>query len=172
MWHQNYRIQHKMRALRFSIELCLLFFPTNGKESGQNVIFQFSMCSISTNILTVLANFLGIQNSIFSKNIGRDRGNTTSVYPNQHIAVDVNAASWQAYTDLMFIFRFIWGCVNNFACRAFMHTILDSRIKAHWLVIIGLSPVVAILVLAPFLSPWVGCAIMQNVSLKPSLIYL
>ena len=34
------------------------------------------MCSISTNILIVLANSLGIQNSIFSKNIGRDRGNT------------------------------------------------------------------------------------------------
>ena len=33
------------------------------------------MCSISTNILTVLANFLGIQNSIFSKNVGRDHGN-------------------------------------------------------------------------------------------------
>jgi hypothetical protein len=43
---------------------------------GKNVTPQFSMCSISTNILTVLANFLGIQNSIFSKNIGRDRGNT------------------------------------------------------------------------------------------------
>ena len=34
------------------------------------------MWSISTNILTVLANFLGIHNSIFSKNIGRDCGNT------------------------------------------------------------------------------------------------
>ena len=34
------------------------------------------MCSISTNILTVLANFLGIQTSIFWKNIGRDCGNT------------------------------------------------------------------------------------------------
>ena len=31
---------------------------------------------ISTNILMVLANFLGIHNSILSKNIGRDRGNT------------------------------------------------------------------------------------------------
>ena len=44
--------------------------------SGQNMIPRFSMCSISTNILTVLANFLGIQNSMFSKNIGCDRGNT------------------------------------------------------------------------------------------------
>ena len=35
------------------------------------------MRSISTNILTVLANFLGIHFSILSKNIGRDRGNTT-----------------------------------------------------------------------------------------------
>ena len=33
MWRQNHQIQHKMRALGFSIELCLLFFPTNGKES-------------------------------------------------------------------------------------------------------------------------------------------
>ena len=44
--------------------------------SGQNVTPRFSMCSISTNSLTVLVNFLGIQNSIFSKNIGRDHGNT------------------------------------------------------------------------------------------------
>jgi hypothetical protein len=36
------------------------------------------MCSNSTNILTVLANFHGIQNSIFSKNIGPDWGNTKS----------------------------------------------------------------------------------------------
>ena len=35
------------------------------------------MCSISTNILTVLANFYGIQNSILSKNIGCDCGNTS-----------------------------------------------------------------------------------------------
>ena len=45
--------------------------------SSQNVTLWFSMCSISTNILTVLANFLGIQNSIFSKNIGHNCGNTT-----------------------------------------------------------------------------------------------
>ena len=44
--------------------------------SGLNMTPRFSMCSISTNILTVLANFLAIQNSIFSKNIGHDRGNT------------------------------------------------------------------------------------------------
>ena len=35
------------------------------------------LCSISTNILTVLANFLGIQKLISSKNIGCDHGNTT-----------------------------------------------------------------------------------------------
>ena len=46
--------------------------------SGRNVNPRFSMCSISTNILTVLANFLGIQNSILSKNIGHDRGNTST----------------------------------------------------------------------------------------------
>jgi hypothetical protein len=34
------------------------------------------MWSISTNILTVLANFLGIHNSVLLKNIGHDRGNT------------------------------------------------------------------------------------------------
>jgi hypothetical protein len=45
--------------------------------SGQNVTLWFSMCSISTNILTVLANFLGIQNSISSQNIGHDCGNTS-----------------------------------------------------------------------------------------------
>jgi hypothetical protein len=46
--------------------------------SGQNVtpVFQ-CVLHISTNILTVLANFLGIQNSIFSKNIGHNCGNTT-----------------------------------------------------------------------------------------------
>ena len=44
--------------------------------SSQNVTPRFAMWSISTNILTVLANFLGIQNSIFSKNIGCNRGNT------------------------------------------------------------------------------------------------
>ena len=38
------------------------------------------MWSISTNILTVLANFLGIHNSILSKNIGRNRGNTNITY--------------------------------------------------------------------------------------------
>ena len=37
------------------------------------------MCSISTNIITVLANFLGIQNLILSKNIGRNRGNTITI---------------------------------------------------------------------------------------------
>ena len=36
----------------------------------------FPMCPISTNILTVLANFLSIQNSIFLKNIGHGCGNT------------------------------------------------------------------------------------------------
>ena len=36
------------------------------------------MCSISTNILTVLANFLGIIIHPFLKSIGCDRGNTTS----------------------------------------------------------------------------------------------
>ena len=49
--------------------------------SGRNVTPRFSMCSNSTNILTVLANFLGIQNLIFSKNIGHNRGNTTSGRP-------------------------------------------------------------------------------------------
>ena len=39
------------------------------------------MWSISTNILTVLANFLGIHNSILSKNIGCDRGNTKAADP-------------------------------------------------------------------------------------------
>ena len=37
------------------------------------------MWSISTNIPTVLANFLGIHNSILSKNIGHNCGNTNSV---------------------------------------------------------------------------------------------
>ena len=47
--------------------------------SGQNVTPGFQcVLHISTNILTVLANFLGIQNSNFSKNIGHNRGNTTS----------------------------------------------------------------------------------------------
>jgi hypothetical protein len=45
--------------------------------SGQNVTLRFLMCSISTNIFTVLGNFLPIHNLIFSKNIGGDRGNTT-----------------------------------------------------------------------------------------------
>ena len=36
MWRQNYRIQHKMRALGFSIELCLLFFPMNGNLWEKN----------------------------------------------------------------------------------------------------------------------------------------
>ena len=44
--------------------------------SSQNVTPRFSMCSISKNILMVLANFLGIKNSVFSKNIGHDHGNT------------------------------------------------------------------------------------------------
>ena len=43
---------------------------------GHNVTLQFLMCSISTNILTVLPNFLIIIIQIFSKSIGRDRGNT------------------------------------------------------------------------------------------------
>ena len=38
---------------------------------------------ISTNIPTVLANFLGIHNSILSKNIGHDRGNTRLAGPNK-----------------------------------------------------------------------------------------
>ena len=36
------------------------------------------MCSISTNIFMVLANFLDMQNSISSKNINHDSGNTMS----------------------------------------------------------------------------------------------
>jgi hypothetical protein len=34
MWRRNYRIQHKTKDLGFSIELHLLFFPTDGKESA------------------------------------------------------------------------------------------------------------------------------------------
>ena len=49
--------------------------------SSKNVTPWFSMWSISTNILTVLANFLGIQNSNFSKNIGHNHGNTTQQVP-------------------------------------------------------------------------------------------
>ena len=45
--------------------------------SSHNVTPWFSMWSISTNIITVLANFFGIQILILSKNIGRNRGNTT-----------------------------------------------------------------------------------------------
>ena len=41
------------------------------------VTHQLLIWSISTNILTALANFLHIHNSIFSKNIGHDRGNTS-----------------------------------------------------------------------------------------------
>jgi hypothetical protein len=44
--------------------------------SGQNMTPRFLIWSISTNISTVLANFLGIHNPVFSKNIGRDCGNT------------------------------------------------------------------------------------------------
>ena len=43
---------------------------------GQNVTLWFLMWPISMNILKVLANFLGIHNSIFLKNIGCDCGNT------------------------------------------------------------------------------------------------
>src|ERR1700683_3876727 len=43
---------------------------------GQNMTPRFLIWFISTNIPTVLANFLGIHNPVFSKNIGRDRGNT------------------------------------------------------------------------------------------------
>src|ERR1700691_2363663 len=39
---------------------------------------RFLIWSISTNIPKVLANFLGIHNPVFLKNIGRDRGNTIS----------------------------------------------------------------------------------------------
>ena len=53
---------------------------------GQNMTPRFSMCSISTNILTDLANFLGIQNSIFSKNIGHDHGNTINMIPVKYIS--------------------------------------------------------------------------------------
>ena len=38
---------------------------------------QLFIWSISTNILMVLANFLGIHNPVFLKNIGRDHGNTS-----------------------------------------------------------------------------------------------
>ena len=44
--------------------------------SGQNVTPRFSMCFIFTNILTILANYFDIEIQVFSKNIGRDRGNT------------------------------------------------------------------------------------------------
>ena len=44
--------------------------------SGQIVTPRFSMGSVSTNILTT--NFPGILILIFSKNIGRDCGNTTA----------------------------------------------------------------------------------------------
>ena len=53
--------------------------------------------------------------------------------------------------------------MNFFTWRA---CILKSKTKAHWLVVIGLSPVAIILVLGPFLSPWVGRVVVQNVSLK------
>ena len=45
--------------------------------SGQNMACWFLIWSISTNIPTVLANFLGIHNPVFSKKIGRDCGNTS-----------------------------------------------------------------------------------------------
>jgi hypothetical protein len=44
---------------------------------GQNMTPQFSMLSIFTNSLMVLANFLGIHNLIFSKSISHNHGNTT-----------------------------------------------------------------------------------------------
>ena len=89
-----------------------------------------------------------------------------SVYPNPHIAVNSTTSGWRAYTILMFMFGFIWGWVNFLMCGACMGIILESKIKARWLVIMGLSPVAIILVLGPFLSPWVGRAVVQNVSLK------
>ena len=62
--------------------------------SRQNVTPQFSMWSISKNILTVLANFLGIQNPVFSKNISRDRGNTTQQFKCHSSASCNNQPIW------------------------------------------------------------------------------
>jgi hypothetical protein len=51
------------------------------------------MWSISTNILMVLANFLGIHNSIVLKNIGRDCGTTSSSFGSIFVQVVAAAAA-------------------------------------------------------------------------------
>ena len=71
--------------------------------SSQNVTPRFLMFSISTNILTVLANFLGIQILIFSKNIGHDRGNTTGL-------------------------RLLPACLSSYTCQLFLVQ-LDAHVQ-------------------------------------------
>jgi hypothetical protein len=59
------------------------------------------MCSISTNILTVLANFLGIIIQPFSKSIGRDRGNTT---------YDINEGPYYSFNQA---WEWVFQCADN-----------------------------------------------------------
>src|ERR1700683_1751073 len=66
---------------------------------GQNMTPRFLIWFISTNIPTVLANFLGIHNPVFSKNIGRDCANCSCIDVMSCTVCTANAQSKMTNSD-------------------------------------------------------------------------
>src|SRR6202451_4306144 len=87
---------------------------------------RFLIWFISTNIPTVLANFLGIHNPVFSKNIGRDCGNTIGIFVIGCISYDgvVKVICWwscdwlvQALAYDMFLSFYTKVIIFSIACN-------------------------------------------------------
>lgn len=88
-----------------------------------------------------------------------------SIHPNPRIPVNITHSAWTGYTVMMFLFGFVWGCINllvfwGYFCSKFAFGSGRQSIFTMFIV----APIAVVLILGPFFSPWIALPPAQKVS--------
>ena len=95
-----------------------------------------------------------------------------SIHPNPRIAgVNLTHSGWKGYVFMMFVFGFIWGCVNLAVVGFYFvkGSAFSSGRKTLFTLFI-MAPVAVFLILGPFFSPFIGQSLAQQA--RDRLLYI
>lgn len=113
-----------------------------------------------------------------------------SIHCNPHTAVNISHSSLKGYTVMMFLFGFLWGCINTLVVCVVVfpifeddtvdtdHKVNDKGVtttqcffKTLIMILIVISS--PVLILGPFFSPWIALPLAQKVcDIQSSIVFV
>jgi len=86
-----------------------------------------------------------------------------SIHPNPRIPVNITHSGWTGYIVMMFLFGWVWGCVNLAVFWGYFSSsfAFDSGRQGMFSLFV-VAPIATVLILGPFISPFIALPLAQR----------